>query len=253
MAFAGSVVVAAPAIALSGTTLSVTGTADTTGPCTLNGSSGTCPALRSAVDYADQNPSTSVVIVLPGGYYPLEKRLGTLDVTTPSALTISGAGASSTVVEGGGSAGLDTTLVSVSSGADVTLSELTLSGGASSRGGGDLYNDGTLAVSDATVTDGYSSDDGGAVYNDSSGVLTLGLGTVVSDSQAPGGDGGGVYNAAGGSVTVGGATLRDDTAQYGGAVYNAGDLIVGSGSSFTGDSALTEEAGAIDNDAGVVS
>jgi hypothetical protein len=121
-------------------------------------------------------------------------------------LTIVGANARTTIVDGGHSS---STITIGNTSAHVSLAQLTIRNGSGlSHGGGGIYNLGTLTITNTTVS-GNSSDDTVAVA---------------------GGLGGGIYNA--GTLTILDTTiaantvtrLRMNTFPYGGGVYNTGRL-----------------------------
>ena len=114
-------------------------------------------------------------------------------------LTIDGLGASALAVSGGGSS----QVFSVSNGATVTISGLTITGGLASSGdGGGIFNAGTLTLQSCTVTGnlstGMAPDYGGGIFN--TGTLTIGQ-SVITDNQAQGNSGfaagGGIENQPG--------------------------------------------------------
>jgi hypothetical protein len=111
-------------------------------------------------------------------------------------------------------------LFAVKSSGDLTLDNVTLSGG-SERFGGAIFNYGTLALTDATVTNARAHL-GGGIFNGSAADLTIDN-SVVSSNYAD--YGGGLYNYAA-TVAVSYSTIKNNRAFIdGGGVYDrAGSL-----------------------------
>jgi hypothetical protein len=129
-------------------------------------------------------------------------------------------------------------LVKVSSGASLTLDQITLKGGWSGSGGG-ILNEGTLNISNGCTLSGNT----GGIYNNGgivtvrdstlwgnnsgsgAGISNVGGTVTVSDSVLSGNsalyNGGGIYSI-GGTVTVSSSTLSGNSARFGGGIYNSG-------------------------------
>jgi predicted outer membrane repeat protein len=221
----------------------VTGFADGAGTVAGSGPF-TATTLRAAINAADVATGSST-INLPAGTYTLNSSsLGSLSVTAD--MTISGAGAATTIIN---AAGLDSSAFSVvgsSGGSSLsTISGVTIenaSPSASSLGGSgvsfsgegpnavlDLTNDviekNTGGWIDALVTEGA----GGGIY-DSGGVVNVTGCTIAGNSAistGTGSGGGGVY-ANFGDVNVLASTISGNSATDGGAIYanTAGHLSV---------------------------
>ena len=123
------------------------------------------------------------------------------------SLTIVGASAPTTIIDGGGKA----TVVTIrTAGAHVNLSQLTIRNGSGlTHGGGGIYNAGTLTLTSTTVSGSSSSYGGGGIYN--AGTLAMTKTTVSGNStndfvNALGGLGGGIYNS--GTLTVTQSTVN---------------------------------------------
>ncbi len=245
---------------------------------------GSC-TLRAAVQAADKTGGTNT-ITLPTGDYKLtipsatpgQPSNGDLDITTGDNLTISGAGAASTIIDANE---LDRAFA-VQSGTSLSISGVTIRGGeqtATGPGsnstapgdGGAIYTDGTLSVQDSVLSGNSAVDGGGGVFADTTAVSTSIANSTLTGETADS-SGGAVWimsggltltndtishdsaNGAGGAVAVqsgpvviSGSTIADDVANNaGGAVYlsNAGPLSVSS-SALDGDSTGNQEGGAI--------
>jgi len=93
---------------------------------------------------------------------------------------------------------------------DVTLMNCFLSGNMASTDGGGIYNeDGTLTLNDCTISDNEAADRGGGIYNEY-GDVTL-TNCTVSGNMA-GGDGGGIHNVEG-TVTLINCTVSGNKAK----------------------------------------
>lgn len=162
--------------------------ADAAGRCTLRA------AVREAGACAGADrvalPVGTYTFALPGTGEDLGAS-GDLDLAGPLELT--GAGAATTILD---AAGLDR-VVQVHGGT-VTLSDLTIKGGALGDGAG-ILNWGTLTLERCVVTGNSSQWTDGA------------------------GHGGGIYNA-GGTLTVRRTLVEGNAAQVGGGIYSTGPL-----------------------------
>jgi CSLREA domain-containing protein len=210
-----------------GATLTVNTTRDGLAPrggrCTLREAieAVDSPGWRSDCGRADRGPNT---IVLGAGRYVLsihpqredDNTSGDLNVGGAAAITIIGAGVRATVID---AAGLGDRLLSVASGARVTLSRMTISGGrapAGSTGASGTVGAGCLAGgAGGRGFDAGVRGSGGGIFN--SGTLALDEVAVRGNRAGSGGDGGGAAGAGcnGGAGGQGGG---------GGGVYNRGKL-----------------------------
>ena len=181
--------------------------ADAEGRCTL----------RAAVQEvnATTGPHT---IALPAGKFVL-KRAGageddgaTGDLDLIGEVTLTGAGAALTVVQG-----KKDHVFHVLAGANVLMEALTItkgkSGGKGISGndasGGGIRNQGTLELRNAILTKNKSSDDAGAIANEA-GTLTL-VDVTLSANKAK--DDAGAFDNDGGTVTLRGVTVSKNKAK----------------------------------------
>ena len=193
------------------------------------------PGVRTPCGRAGRSSNT---IVLRAGRYRLsvrpsdtdDNRSGDLNITRARNLTIVGAGSVKTVID---ASGLSDRVLSITSGARVTLSRLAIHGGHASSGtagipgagvltcppvsaatvgasGGGIVNAGTLTLSD-TVVSGNTAGSGGA---GNAGSGPAGLAGCVGGSGGAGGNGGGIDNT--GRLTVSNSTVRANIAGSGG-------------------------------------
>jgi len=208
-------------------------------------------SLREAIiaANADPNPSTitfasaldglQIAIYLGVGDAAEDAAAGgDLDIT--SEITIIGNGATNTVIDAGGLAGLEERVLHILSGGNLTLDGVTISGGAgevkgggvlvedgavatitnssisgnaSSTFGGGIHSDGTLSVTNSTIS-GNTSDGGAGIYN--SGSLNLTNSTISGNTSVNSGGGIHTYD---GTVTTVNSTITGNTAPVGGGIF----------------------------------
>ena len=151
--------------------------------------------------------------------------VGTYDIGTTidlagETITLQGAAAATTILDGGG-----TTRILTSSGA-ITVSDLTFQDGSTDYGGA-IFALTTATVTDSTFTNNDAADEGGAIY-----ATTV----TVTDSTFTGNtaDFGGAINATTATVTDSTFT-NNDAADEGGAIYAT--TVTVTDSTFTGNDA----------------
>jgi uncharacterized repeat protein (TIGR01451 family) len=193
--------------------------------------------LRAAVQAAD-NAGGARSITVPSGDFKLtiaatagggadDPSTGDLDVTTGTVLTITGSGASSTIID---ATHIDRAFA-VHTGASLAISGVTVengsqpNAGASSNSvaagdGGAVYNDGSLSV-DSSVLTNDSAADGGVVFSDVDATATSITNSTVTGNTVSGY--GGVVYAISGTVTFTGDTVTHNSAGEEGGVLYAGD------------------------------
>jgi len=197
----------------------------------------------------------------------------------PYDLTLTGAKAATTIIDGAYELGV----ISVGTGAHVSVSNLTIQRGAAPIRGGGIYNYGILTVSNTVLTlnTGYS---GGAIFNagtatisnttiinngtggihygycgaiDNQGTMTITNSTLSGNSAAPTNFtyGGAICNSA--TMTINDSTLNNNSSNgvdtgAGGAIYNLAQLAINN-STFTGNNASgVYGGGAIYNEGGTI-
>ena len=166
-------------------------------------------------------------------------------VTIDRNVTITGTGASTTIVDGTNSG----TVFTVNNGMSANLSGVTIQHGAnSSSGGGGIANHGALTLADSVVANN-SAGDGGGILTDGN-ALTLTASTVSVNTATS--SGGGIF-VGGGTVQITGSTISGNTLSARGAgIFNGGTLTL-TDSTVSGNTARSGEiGGGIDNDAGGV-
>ncbi len=174
-------------------------------------------SLREAI-IAANNTAGADEILLPAGIYNLTfgpagddaSANGDLDITED--LTITGAGAANTIINGGG----NDRVFDVRSGT-VTLSALQIQNGNASLGGGiDTQSTATLTLEDVRLSGNTATDGGGAIYV--RGVLNLDR--VLVDNNTATNTGGGVRFSNGSAGTIINSTLSgNQSGSNGGAIH----------------------------------
>jgi len=181
----------------------------TDGICDSSATAGVQCTLRAAVQQANANVGANT-IVLPAGVYPLSiagldalAAVGDLDIT--DALTLNGAGASTTAIQN------ETTdrVFDIRGSAVVTMTGVTVKGGnitSSADGSGIIVqSNATLSLNGVSVQQNQTTaGSGGGIYSE--GALTLSNSAVISNTAGEEtGGGGGIY------LWTGNATLRNVT------------------------------------------
>ena len=192
--------------------------------------------LRYCVNLANANPGSTIQFGVTGAI-----NLGS-GLTISSNLTITGPGASSVAVKGGGSSSNFSVFTVNNSGVTASISGLTISNGNASFGGG-VNNAGNLTLTNDRIS-GNSAQDGAGVYN--SGTATLTNDTISGNSASY--YGGGVCNDYHGTATLTNDTISGNSASYyGGGVCNdySGTATL-TNDTISGNSAY--DGGGVDND-----
>jgi hypothetical protein len=182
---------------------------------------GNAECLIAAINTANGNGENNT-ITLGAGTYTLmtvdnttdEGANGLPSITSP--LTLTGAGAETTIVE----RALDAPpfrIFHVAAAGTLTLERVMLRGGRADLGGGIFNNGGRVSISTGTITNSFADFDGGGIYN-ALGVVTVINSTIARNGVGPGG-GGGIENA-GGEVTIDHSTIADNGAELGGGIFN---------------------------------
>jgi len=187
-----------------------------------------CPlraALESARDYLSVGSLTSIVVSVPEGHYlltqgglPLGSVNGACAGKAKCPITLQGAGAGRTIIDGQGVAGV--ILAVVEGSAPLTVAGVTLTHGGS-LGAIDDIGVG-LTVRESAVTESHATSDGGAINVNGAPQLTV-IDSSITGNSAP--SGGGIY-AKRTPVTVVRSTLSGNHALAG-----------------TGGAIMVEEAG----------
>lgn len=227
-------------------------TATGNGVCTLRAAIMETNSLAGADTI--QLPAGTYVITLPGTLSGGDTN-GSLDMK--DNLTIVGAGAATTIVDGGG---LDSVFAVLANNKSMSLSGLTIQNGSVSPfalGGGGILARGQnqLTLTDVVLQNNQAGD-GGAIYNQ--GTLTLihtivqgNSATLVATGSPTFRHGGGIYNASTGTVVLQDSTIRDNTSMTGGGLFNAGTADI-KDSTISGNTATNVSVNNGDGGGGIV-
>jgi predicted outer membrane repeat protein len=204
--------------------------------CTATVAAGDASGLVNAINAANGNGSSTDTICLAAGstytFSTASSGIALPSVTTP--ITIVGNDA---IIERGGSAP-QFRLFSVASNGNLTLANVTLSGGnAGGENGGAVLNAGSLTLDDVTLTNN-SARFGGAIY--STGTVTI-TGSAISGSTAQE-QAGAIYSS--GSLSITDSTFESNSARYGSGIYVDGGTVSVSSVVMRNNNA-TEEGGGI--------
>jgi hypothetical protein len=249
-------------------TYTVTTTVDMVGANLLTGS------LRWAISQANAHAGADTIVFAVNGQFNMQQltsgdnsnNSGDFDIT--DSLTLVGNGSTQTVINGNG---LDR-VFDLRSG-NITLSNLTVRGGASNSGAGILVAVGTTATLDGVVIEnnlGVGSSKGGGVYSngnlvlrntvirnngDASANALTGAGLYINNGSllaqdveisgniANGRDGGGLYISGGDAVVLNRVTLAGNTADRGGGLWNSRDNVTLSNVTVSGNTATSQGGG----------
>ena len=211
-------------VAVSGAGLALGATADVT--TTTDGGAG---SLRQAIIDANANPGPDT-INLPAGTYTLsiagtgEDAAATGDLDITDDLTISGAGAATTIIDADS---LDNVLQVIGGSTVVTITGVTIrngnSGGTYGMDGGGIQSEGSLTLDGVIVENNSSGDKGGGVSSEGSSVLVI-TDSIVRGNTADN-DGGGVQIGSSATATITRTLFEDnETVEDGGAIEVEGHL-----------------------------
>lgn len=196
-------------------------------------------SLRGAIIKANTTPGADT-INLPAGTYTLtiagagEDSAATGDLDITSDLTIEGAGATTTVINGvagdrvfhidpnGGTSKVSINKVTVQNGSTVLISFVSAEGGgiligSTATAGDPVIPSGMLTLTDCIVQGNSSASSGGGIAN-KAGTLIL-IRSRVSNNAAA--DGGGIRNRRTGTTTVTDSVINNNSASgRGGGIFN---------------------------------
>ena len=173
-------------------------------------------SLRQAI--ADASPGEMVIV--PAGTY----RLSSGELAVPNSLTIAGAGATTTIIDG---QTISRVFHTTGSGSQITITGVTIRGGKAVpslgnsfvTGGGVLNEQATLTLSDDLITGNVADAD-----------------AALSGANGGDADGGGVYNA--GTLNLIDTDVRGNVASADGSTGHAGGSAFGGGVFSTGATAV---------------
>jgi hypothetical protein len=156
--------------------------------------------LIGAINTANLSAEADTITLAPGATFTLKQAYGLSHHAMTGLPPITAAGGPLTIVGNGDIIERSTTrktpafrLVTVETGANLTLENLTLQGGLVATVGGGIYNAGTLTLNGVTVQRNTVKAEIGSLFAYGGGIYSLGqltlAGCVVQDNQVIGGDG----------------------------------------------------------------
>jgi hypothetical protein len=157
-------------------------------------------------------------IIVAAGVY-------TENVSIDRNLTLKGAGAGSTILDGGGT----DRVIHVWLGYIADISGVTIRNGYGSWGGG-IRNQGTLTLSSSTVVSNNGALGAGGIYNSDAAILIISDCIVIGNSSS--GEGGGIYNDRSTVFVANSAIISNSADSTGGGIHSSG------GKLFMDDSAV---------------
>lgn len=190
--------------------------------------------LRDAIDQANQS-SGAATIAIDAGVGPITLTGGELAITDD--VTITGQGASATVISGGETS----RILNINTGVTVALQNLTVAdGNAVDESGGAMLNAGNLTLEAVLVRNSQATFSGGGIAN--TGNLTLNNSTVTTNTVVL--DHGGGIHSDGGTVTLTRSTLSDNRVpKNGGGLYLATGVLTSTGSTVISNTVTSSTAG----------
>ena len=208
-------------------------------------------SLRGAIIAANVD-AIGDTINIPAGTYTLTQvgsgenaaLDGDLDIT--KNVLIEGAGAGTTIIDGNGLV-TGEGVFSIGVNASAGISNLTITGGTASQGGG-IRVSGTLSIDNCELHDNSATNGGGAIYGFRSDITVLLC--TFSSNHALGASAGGAINTysdtGSNSLTVQSSVFTsNDAGLHGGAIYTNGDAVTIQRSTISGNQALTGDGGGI--------
>ena len=185
-------------------------------------------------------PAGTYTLVLPGG---AENANATGDLDILEDLTINGAGADTTTIDGGG---IDRVLDIPLGDPTVQLNNLAITDGQWASGGG-INSEGTLTLNYVVVCTNTVTGGGGGI-NNVGGTLTLNDSTVRGNTATnSNSEGGGIDNDLGATTTLNRSSVSGNSAGYGGGIDNnvgpALNTLILNNSTVSGNSATTHGGG----------
>jgi predicted outer membrane repeat protein len=211
-----------PASAAAATTISVNETEDAAlesgATSCISEAAGKGCTLRAAIELAD-NEGGEFTINLPEGKFKETHSPSTLTIAPEAKISIVGAGAEKTTIEGD----QERSVFQIEDEGSLTIDGVTVTHGLGGDEGGAFYapDSGSLTVEKSTITENEANDEGGAIYARGDGSVTIKQSTISKNTA--GDEGGAIYLEGSTALTIEGSTLTENKAgRKGGAISNGG-------------------------------
>jgi CSLREA domain-containing protein len=192
------------------------------------------------------NPKGGYTYTLTGAAGEDSNAGGDLDVT--ANVIISGWGAGTTIIDGGGIDRVFDICPGGSCDNSVTIADVTIRNGDTTESGGGIHNYDSTVTVQGTIITGNMADSGGGIVS-AYGTMTV-TGSIISDNWSDR-NGGGISSGAGlmgGTMTVQDTTISGNTANHhGGGIMNAHGTMTVTGTTVISNSATSWNGGGIDN------
>jgi predicted outer membrane repeat protein len=228
--------------AFAATPLAVTETTD----APLESGASTCEStdvakgctLRAAVELADSE-GIAVTIDVPEGTYEETHIEPALMVETGTDITISGAGAGKTIIEGDAK----DRVFEVRELSSLTLAGVTVKNGLAGNGGGVFVSSlADLTVEDSAITENTADNNGGGIFGETPSDIYVRASTIEGNSARE--DGGGIYGEEDDAIVEDDSTIAHNNAQYhGGGIYVEGAELAIKGSTIAANDAEYDGGG----------
>jgi CSLREA domain-containing protein len=222
-------------------------------------SNGNC-SLREAITAANTDAAVDActagsgadVITVPTGTYALtivgtgEQNAADGDLDVFTNVTINGAGAASTIIDGEATGERIFSIESNNGPITVVIAGVTMRDAVGTSDGGAIDNSSSnsTVTLNSVVVDNNSGDDGAGIEND--GVMTINDSTISNNQADSGDDGGGIRSS--GTLTVNRSTITGNTAgSGGGGISNSGELTVNNTTITDNDAGADASGGGILN------
>ena len=221
----------------------VSGDADLTSIDALNANPGTdgVISLREAIIAANANADADTITLGPGVFDLTinggsEEQAATGDLDIQSTITIVGAGAGETTIDGPA----DDRVFAVLGTSSLTLQNLTVTGGNTNGAGGGVYvsADSTLQATDVVFSGNTAGTFGGGVFG--FGDLTLNRTSIVNNTATTANGGGIAINGSGSTLFLTNATVSGNVADD-----NGGGIWISSGSATLDHSTIADNTSGV--------
>jgi len=167
----------------------------------------------------------AISLAASGDFIMVAAATYTENLTIPFSLRVIGADASTTIIDGGG---VNTVVTISSSGAQVTLSQVTIRNGNAYAHGGGVLNEGALMISKSTITGNNAGNtsvfgSGGGILNTDTGTLIINNSTISDNTSSAAGGG---IASGGPLIIINSSVTGNNTLGYGGGIASGGPTTI---------------------------